>query len=280
MGRSRALERVRADLRWLASARPLCAPASWRTRDRHAAPAPRAQEGEEGALRRLAEAPPRRLGRYFERLHRLALAAPEIELLAENRVIVDGKRTAGELDVLYRHGGEVVHREVAVKLYVGLGDSVEHRDWIGPDRVDRLDLKLTRLADKQLTLPSRAIAGGYWPGDLPRPTRSEVLLLGALFRHPSASALPRGVDPGVTLGFWCEASELEPRFAQVERWAVLPKPWWLSREQARFEPAQTAREVLGELDQRGSPLLIGARADGEPRGFVVPDGWFRHDPAG
>jgi hypothetical protein len=271
------LDRVRADLRWLAGAPPLCSVEAWAARGCRAATPPRAGDIDEAALGELASAPPRRLGRYFERLHQLALSGdPAIELLAQNRVVMEGKRTAGELDVLYRCRGEVIHRELAVKLYVGLHDSADPVDWIGPDRVDRLDLKLRRLT-KQLGLPRRALAEGYWPDDLPLPTRSEVLLLGALFVHPDAVTLPRAVAAKTTLGFWCEANQLGARFPEIERWAVLLKPWWLAPEQTRFEAGHRATVIADRVSELHRPLLIGAASACEPprRGFVVPNGWFR-----
>nr|WP_321235040.1 DUF1853 family protein [uncultured Psychroserpens sp.] len=77
-----------------------------------------------------------------------------IELLAENIQIQNGKHTLGELDALLKIEKQPIHLEIIYKFYVyddSLGNSEIER-WIGPNRKDSLQEKLTKLKEKQLPL--------------------------------------------------------------------------------------------------------------------------------
>lgn len=215
--------------------------------------------------------PVRQVGRWFERVHLAALHAAEgVEVLAANRAIRHGGDTLGELDVLYRHGGRVVHREVAVKFYLAADAGDDPSAWIGPGRRDRLDLKLAHLANRQLTLPERARAQGAWPEDLPFPAQSEVLLLGALFSPPQDVRLPRGAERNAAHGRWYYAADFAQRF-EDQPWAELDKPWWLSPEHVQLAPTRPASVLAQGLSR---PKFVGRVDDAVQRAFVVPDGWW------
>lgn len=254
------------DLAWLAAATPLMTSAFWAEHGvqaatmRHAGPADGVHEG-----------PVRQVGRWFERIHLAAMRSTEgVEVLASNLAVRKGGETLGELDLVYRHGGRVVHREVAVKFYLAAKPGDDPSAWIGPGRRDRLDLKLGHLAKRQLTLPRRAEAEGAWPEELPFPDRSEVLLLGALFSPPDDLRLPSGAEKDATHGRWYYARDFAERFGDAP-WGVLEKPWWLSPEHARDAPTQTATALAGGLSR---PVFVGREGDGVERAFVVPDGWW------
>jgi hypothetical protein len=125
-----------------------------------------------------------------------------VEVLAANELLRVGRRTLGELDVLYRHDGRVVHREIALKYYLAATPGTDPSAWVGPGRRDRLDLKLDRLATHQLTVAEQARAEDAWPAALPFPDVTEVLLLGALFAPPDDVRLPEGACPDVDHGHW------------------------------------------------------------------------------
>lgn len=256
--------RVDLDRAWLEESRPLMSDAFWQTRGILAASPPVLQPPWDPSC----VLPARQVGRYFESLHR-AVVGSHHAIVASQRTIDVGGRTLGELDILYvAPDGAVVHREVAVKFYLGLGGRAEHHRWLGPHKRDRLDLKLARLIQHQLRLPSLAHAAEGWPSALPFPDRSEVLLCGAFFVHPDANARPEGADPGVELGFWCYASELA---SLGSAWAYLPKPWWLSPRQVEFEPWTNADAVAQRVEAERRPAFVGDRGR---RGFVVPSGWW------
>lgn len=251
---------------WLAAATPLMTPAFWAEHGARAATHRYVGPGDGAVLE-----PVRQVGRWFERVHVCAMrSAREVEVLAANAALRHGGSTLGELDVLYRVDGRVVHREVAVKFYLAARPGDDPSAWIGPGRRDRLDLKLGHLATRQLTLPKRAYDQGAWPAELPFPDESEVLLLGALFSPTEDPRLPAGADAAAAHGRWYYASEFVERFGDAP-WTVLDKPWWLSPEHMRegeFEPASTLAK-----DLRG-PRFVGRVGEELERAFVVPDGWW------
>ncbi len=258
--------RLEHDLAWYTTAAPLMTSAFW------------AECGAQAATTRYAGAgdcverePVRQVGRWFEQVHLAALqSAAGVEVLAANRAVRKDGETLGELDVVYRHCGRVVHREVAVKFYLAAKPGDDPSAWIGPGRRDRLDLKLGHLANRQLTLPQRARADGVWPDDLPFPDHSEVLLLGALFSPPDDPRLPCGADENATHGRWYYARGFAERFGDAP-WAVLDKPWWLSPEHARQAPTKAASALADGLRR---PSFVGRVGDAVERAFVVPDGWW------
>ena len=254
------------DLAWLASATPLMSDAYWEARGVQASKDTPVGHGTGPVARMVPQ-----VGRWFESVHLAALqTASGVEVLAANEALRLDGRTLGELDVLYRHRGCIVHREIAVKYYLAARSGRHPSSWLGPGRRDRLDRKLTRLADHQLVLPALAREGGVWPEALPFPDRSEVLLLGALFSPPGDPRLPEGAREDAEHGRWYFASDFAARFGS-EPWRVLDKPWWLSPEHARRAEPVAARRLVQDL---GGPRLVARVGEVIERAFVVPDRWL------
>ncbi|CAI8355473.1 MAG: Uncharacterised protein [Gammaproteobacteria bacterium] len=99
---------------------------------------------------------PRRLGRRFESLLTALLEQTEcVKLLGHGIIVKNQKQTIGELDYLIELPGRVLHLEVAVKFYAGIGSPIERTKksaWVGPSCRDRLDLKINHLETHQLTM--------------------------------------------------------------------------------------------------------------------------------
>jgi len=98
----------------------------------------------------------KRLGKRVEQFLSFQISeTPDIEILAENIQIKDGKQTIGELDVLALKDGKPIHIETVYKFYL-FDKSVEGTSnidkWIGPNRNDSFRLKLNKLKNKQLPL--------------------------------------------------------------------------------------------------------------------------------
>ena len=105
-----------------------------------------------------------RLGLYFEALWQFFLQQDDkLELVAHNLRVYRGKVTLGEFDILYRdlESDEFFHLELAIKYYLNASTTVlaanrhfstEHRVWVGPNTVDRLDKKLGHLLNHQIEL--------------------------------------------------------------------------------------------------------------------------------
>ena len=103
----------------------------------------------------LAAQKDQRLGNYFETLWAYALRIhPRYRLVERNLQVHDGERTVGEMDfiVLDNDSGRYAHWELAIKFYLGHGNTVRHDAWHGPGKKDRLDVKVDYLLNKQISL--------------------------------------------------------------------------------------------------------------------------------
>ena len=96
-----------------------------------------------------------RLGKLVERFVSFQLTHDKsCTILTENIQIQDGKLTLGELDCLLKQNNQPVHLEIVYKFYLydnTIGTSeIDH--WIGPNRKDSLNQKISKLKAKQLPL--------------------------------------------------------------------------------------------------------------------------------
>jgi len=83
----------------------------------------------------LAAQKDRRLGNYFETLWAYALELhPRYQLIERNLQIHDGERTLGEMDFIVHDqlSGRCAHWELAIKFYLGIGNTRNHAAWHGP----------------------------------------------------------------------------------------------------------------------------------------------------
>lgn len=273
-------QRVRADLAWALNSRPLVRAEVWQAAGVQLAtcgdwvlpdglPSPQDHDGIKG---------PVRLGHHFELIHGFLMRRQaKLRVLALNRRICSAARTLGELDCLYETSTQVVHRELAVKFYLGREDSSQAHTWVGPGKVDRLDLKLARMLAHQTQMPRLAEERGAWPQDLAYPTKTEVLLTGAFFKHPNHSHWPAAMHEGAETGFWCTSQEFA--LATDGFWARLRKPWWLSPLHSTHEPTLSVPEIVSWVESSQSPCFVACAPPRHTslgqRGFVVPHSWTR-----
>lgn len=96
-----------------------------------------------------------RLGKRVERfvMHEL-IQKKNINILAENIQIQNGKTTVGEIDCILTENEHPFHLEIIYKFYLydETFGTTEIEHWIGPNRNDNLVKKLTKLKNKQLPL--------------------------------------------------------------------------------------------------------------------------------
>ena len=130
---------------------------------------------------------PKRLGRRFESLLTALFEQTEqCKLLKHGLVVRDQKQTLGELDYLIQLDSQVLHLEVAIKFYAGIGSSSDRsrqQAWIGPSCQDRLDIKINHLLHHQLQL-SQTEHGqqALDQHDLPTPDQTLGLIYGYLIQ--------------------------------------------------------------------------------------------------
>jgi len=120
--------------------------------------------------------------------------SPQIEIISRNVQIQGISYTLGEIDALIRVFKELVHVEIAYKVYLydpNHGDSeLEH--WIGPNRKDTLVEKLNHLRNHQLPLIATTEGHSFLESVLPcsEQVESRVWMKGQLF-------LPLNENPNV-----------------------------------------------------------------------------------
>ena len=153
----------------------------------------------------------RRLGMYFEDLLEWALWIARPGAMVHRGVQVSsGGQTSGELDFILSDLRQTIHVEAAIKFYVyddrdsGLGAF-----W-GPQRNDRLDLKLKKICGQQLKLP----VPQEYIAPLNHSVETRAFLRGMLFY--GWDIFSHGTFPTVTgvahhhlRGWWVYADEAE-----------------------------------------------------------------------
>jgi hypothetical protein len=112
----------------------------------------------------LAAQKDRRLGKYFETLWFYWISHhPRYRLVESNlQVIIDGE-TLGEIDFIVFDNvtGKTMHWELAVKFYLGVGDTRLMSNWHGPNLRDRLDIKFGHLLDRQSVISKEQRVAGW-----------------------------------------------------------------------------------------------------------------------
>ena len=222
----------------------------------------------------------RRLGNYFETLWRFWLANNErYALLHANLPVRSKDRTLGEFDLLVedRETGKTLHWELAVKFYLGVGDTARPENWWGPAQRDRLDLKVRRMVDHQSRLSQQPEAATLLNHLGLRIDETWVILKGRLF-YPAQQPViePNGAHPEHLRGFWAPMTG----FARFEEalWLPLDRHQWLA-PQTEIDPSTCRRGTEITAEWRRLPLrrpLCLARVENAveiDRGFVVPDDW-------
>ncbi|QFU76402.1 DUF1853 family protein [Halioglobus maricola] len=224
----------------------------------------------------LADAKSARLGLYVESLwHFFLTQDPLVDLLSTNLAVREGGRTIGEFDVLYychqrrRH----VHLELAVKFYLcspGL-DGSEWRHWLGPNRRDRLDLKLDRLIQHQLALSARPESAPLLAElGIDNPLR-EMEIKGRLFaQNPDVSKKPPGWPANKNMDCYLRAHSSDLAASIPAGGQPLERRQWLAPVDASSLPQREDKD-------RGDRAFVAAEFDRagreKRRYFVVPPDW-------
>lgn len=215
-----------------------------------------------------------RLGFYFEALLEMwCQLEPAIELIATNPQInrADGS-TQGAFDFIVKVNGEVEHWECAIKFYLGqppAGD--EHTSlWHGPNRKDRLDLKLGHMQTTQLRLSGTAQGKAWLDAAGLDVQRVRSIVKGRVF-YPNGLPIspPENATEEHNRGTWIEASSFEETRRQQGRWIHLPRLNWLAPR------SEQELENQSEVSAITKPALLSRCENGweVERIFAVPDGW-------
>lgn len=229
-----------------------------------------------------------RLGRYYEELWQFAIdQAPGIRLLGANLAIRDHGQTLGELDLLLEDAEGLQHIELAVKFYLGpsQADGRATGDWLGPGRLDRLDLKLEHLLQHQLPLARRPEARALLLARSPHSPHSSLWLGGYLFYPwPTSCQAPQGASARHLRGHWVQRSDWPAWQAQQPgRWQPLARLRWLAPAACSVDELWSTEQLdiwLYDLPADAAPrMLVQLTEDAEGRWqerqriFLVNDRW-------
>ncbi len=234
----------------------------------------------------LAGQPGNRLGLYFERLWQFFLREdPETELVAHNLPVTREGSTLGEFDCIYfcHRRRAHVHLELAVKFYLGLPGRPAAQAWVGPNARDRLDIKLARLLEKQITLGDRQAAQAQLESLGIGAVQREIALRGYLFQ-PLEGTLPAptGYNTGRRFGRWLHSTQLARLAGEpgVAGFVPLERMQWLAPLHAAADQCTGITALARGIDKRfatrNTPALVAAvdaAGNEQQRFFVVPPGW-------
>ena len=182
----------------------------------------------------LAQQKDRRLGKYFETMWAYWFDRhPRYQVIANNLQIIIDNETLGEMDfiILDRHSGLTMHWEVAVKFYLGIGDTRQLDSWYGPNLRDRLDIKVAHLHSRQSAISADPRVRRWLLQQSICIDQCTVIMKGRLY-YP-----------------WSISDDVATGSAVIEKFSpqlCSPKheySWWLTRSQFDAEIAEDERII-------------------------------------
>ncbi len=222
-------------------------------------------------------APPKshRVGYHFESLVDFWLREiRKVKIEASGLQIQDGKRTLGELDLVFRDEDDILtHWEVAVKFYLHFPhENHTGSYYIGPNAGDTLERKYKRFIEHQLPLGLH---------HLPEIEQQSIFTRGRIFYHPNETErIPSPLLSSNHLrGSWYRSSETE-LLNHEARFAVLMKPYWLAMpvDLTKFDHSfESIKEFLrNHFETSNHPVLVAISTPSslaiEPA-FIVHEHW-------
>ncbi len=235
-----------------------------------------------------------RLGLYYETLWRFYFEQrPEWELLAYNQQIHQNGITLGAFDFLCWDSQSHWHLEMAVKFYLcTAATSQEARawgNWIGPNKSDRLDIKLHHLKAHQLPLDQQPAATLWLQEHFPQVEHWQPgLCMQGYFFHRDQAHLPELFHPRANINRWFRLGEFRQLIATTTdtHWLILERQQWLAPAQLdNPKQAMNKTVLLQHLDIQINtwrrPAIVTALVYWQEdkiwqeasRYFLVPDDW-------
>ncbi len=236
-----------------------------------------------------------RLGRYAEKLLKFFLmnfsteggSLPKAyQVLAHNLALnskVAGGSTQGEIDFLLRDsGGQHWHWELAVKFFVceplrarASSDTVQASEIIGPNRRDRLSLKVAKLFDRQLrhVIPPPFEAHAW---------QAQAFAKGRIYYRlgeaPPLISMHQGrplLNPEHERGFWCLANEchlIHTEFPQATLYPLYRSEWLSPKTLETLDPDRVRLLSSTMIEATRLPLMVAVMTDNIEcgRGFILP----------
>jgi len=204
-------------------------------------------------------------------------------LIERNLQINDGERTLGEMDFIVRDNksGRYAHWELAIKFYLGIGDTVNHAAWHGPGKKDRLDLKVDHLLCRQTLLSSHPVAKAQLEERGIIINDCAVILKGRLFypcQQGGPEYHPQSANPAHLAGQWLTREQLLQSYDANAQFAPLIRSGWMAKSPTLNESDKYSVDALMRLVDKGKyrlPLHV-SRLEGSAereRLFIVDNSW-------
>lgn len=222
----------------------------------------------------------RRLGGYYESLwHHWLRHSPRYQLIAHNVQIYASRKTIGEFDLIIRDtdSGSYEHWELAVKFYLGVGDTRHCSSWHGPRLNDNLEKKYHRVIQRQAMLSQHPLAQAYLHTHGLALAKIRCIMQGRLFYELDAdSASPDITHASHSRGWWCDTATLLRRYSEDTAVQKLTKPDWLVPRWQEGAGILRLAQLCHQVETQGHPVYAILRPDDmTDSGFIVPQSWRR-----
>ncbi len=223
------------------------------------------------------------LGIYYETLWQAIFRQlPDTRVISCNRQVQAGKRTLGEFDLIYycEVRQAFIHREMAVKFYLGLPSSDSLSGWFGPGLEDRFDKKADRLLNHQSVLGQTTEGRHSLEALGITEVIPEILLQGGLF-YPFEGALaaPIQLSDQHLRGDWLPIGALDHYLDSQKFDAVThlnKSQWIISSCDSPLSPiARNDMQAVDWLRQHAISLLEHCRGPAMLAGLVCQDDHYR-----
>ena len=172
-----------------------------------------------------------RLGHLVEKIvGGLIRASHNYNLLHENIQLIEQKQTIGEIDFLIQNvaSAQITHLELAYKFYLydpGIS-TIERNNWIGPNRNDSLDKKLTKLKQKQFPILNHPAAREALQGIQAETVSQALCFLVSLFVPYQFQEELNAAYQNAILGYYVNFKTFAELNTEVTRYYIPPKKEW------------------------------------------------------
>lgn len=224
-----------------------------------------------------------RLGIYFEALLTYWLSTNNRYTLLHHNLPIREKNqtngaeiTVGEFDfIVYdQHTQKTLHWEVAIKYYLGFGDVEQPWQWFGPNKKDRLDLKLKHLLNKQIQLSAHPTSKKQLHSLGIHIDETWVILKGYLF-YPwhSHKNYPVFLSSSHLKGHWQQAIFFE-KYEDTTQWKKLDRKHWLC-PRGNWNLHQNVNNSSYTRPKYNAEYYFNVKNKMEnQRRFIVPENWL------
>lgn len=231
--------------------------------------------------------PQTRLGYYYESLwHFFIEQDPNLKLIAKNQKIYEGKKTLGEIDIIYQCllSEKFYHLELAIKFYMQLGKNPNHiQYYYGSNQRDRFDKKLSKLLKHQSQFcinRHKESIQQLWHQEK---IINEIALHGFLFYPLNNQQKNQLIYSSHNYGQWLPLFNIDTIIENHEHWTSLQRLKWISpalNPQQQVYHKKEIKHYLKQYIQNIDDCLMIAGLQESPNGLIeqqrymiTPDHW-------